>query len=252
LKKTGTKDSSTQYINDGMFAAVERTGSGAFRCKYVYVNGMALARIDSAGNTYIYFHDALGSIVGMGSTANGAVYKSYLYSDFGDSLGEWGSAPYNTLKYTGQERDRYPLNAYNLRAREYYPTWGRFMQNDPIGDKGGGLNWYSYVKNNPVNKTDITGKDWWRYGHYCGEGQDPGKPTPVDELDAACSIHDDCYKRAGLSGPRGAFSSNITEQQKCDRKECDKALCTAAMNYNWPINCEAGVARDLVIIIFCR
>ena len=31
------------------------------------------------------------------------------------------------------------------------------MQNDPIGDKGGCLNWYVYVANNPVNGNDITG-----------------------------------------------------------------------------------------------
>jgi hypothetical protein len=32
------------------------------------------------------------------------------------------------------------------------------MQNDPIGDKGGSLNWYLYVANGSVNMSDITGK----------------------------------------------------------------------------------------------
>lgn len=80
-----------------------------------------------------------------------AIYQSYLYDEFGDSLGTWGSVS-NTYRYTGQEYDGVPLNAYNLRAREYYPKLGRFMQNDPIGDKGGSLNWYTYVANNPVTK----------------------------------------------------------------------------------------------------
>ncbi|MDO9069678.1 MAG: RHS repeat-associated core domain-containing protein, partial [Deltaproteobacteria bacterium] len=47
--------------------------------------------------------------------------------------------------------------AVNLRAREYYPEYGRFMQEDPIGDRGGSLNWYLYVANNPINWTDPSG-----------------------------------------------------------------------------------------------
>ena len=31
------------------------------------------------------------------------------------------------------------------------------MQNDPIGNDGGCLNWYLYVANNPVNYTDVMG-----------------------------------------------------------------------------------------------
>jgi RHS repeat-associated protein len=60
-------------------------------------------------------------------------------------------------RYTGQEYDWPLTDAYNLRAREYYPEYGRFMQEDPIGDQGGSLNWYSYTNSNPVNWTDPTG-----------------------------------------------------------------------------------------------
>ncbi len=156
LKKLGTKDSSIQYIPDGMYIAVERRTNGNLRYKYVYANGLLLARIDSAGTTYYYSHDALGSIVGASS--NTAVYKSFLYDEFGDSLGAWGATSINNYRYTGQEYDITPVNAYNLRAREYYPKLGRFMQNDQIGDKGGSPNWYLYVANNPINATDPSGE----------------------------------------------------------------------------------------------
>lgn len=156
LKKVGTKDSSLQYIPDGMYAAVERRTNGNLKYKYVYANGLLLARIDSAGNVYQYQHNALGSVIGV-NDMNSSVYKSYLYDEFGDSIGTWGSSPYNSYRYTGQEYDGNPVYAYNLRAREYYPKLGRFMQNDPIGDNGGSLNWYLYVENNPMNNIDPLG-----------------------------------------------------------------------------------------------
>ncbi len=187
LKKLGTKDSSLQYIPDGMYTAVERRTNGNIRYKYVYANGMLLARIDSTGRKFYYHHDALGSIVGV-SDSTYAVWKSFLYDEFGDSLGAWGATSINNYRYTGQEYDITPVNAYNLRAREYYPKLGRFMQNDPIGDKGGCLNWYSYVANNPINWTDPTGKyvyvcQKWVYGLIphrfikVGDNDDMSQPT---------------------------------------------------------------------------
>jgi RHS repeat-associated protein len=192
LKKLGTKDSSIQYIPDGMYSAVERRTNGNLRYKYVYANGMLLARIDSSGNKHYYYHDGLGSIIGVCDGTN--ICKSYLYDEFGDSIGTWGSTPYNAYRYTGQEYDGVPLNAYNLRAREYYPKLGRFMQNDPIGDKGGSLNWYTYVANNPINWTDITGL-------VCGSGwNDPLIPDHYIwgySFVNACTIHDKCYGTCG-------------------------------------------------------
>jgi RHS repeat-associated protein len=51
-----------------------------------------------------------------------------------------------------------PTGARNYyRARYYDPKTGRFIGEDPIG-YGGGLNFYSYVFNNPTNLTDPHGK----------------------------------------------------------------------------------------------
>ena len=197
LKKVGTKDSSTQYLVDGMNSVVERTSTGRMRYKYIYANGMMLSRIDSSGTKLWYGHDALGSISGITDTYGDAV-KSYLYDEFGDSLGAWGSTQ-DKWRYTGQEYDLAPTYAYNLRAREYYPKLGRFGQNDPIGNAGGSLNWYLYVRNNPVNWTDITGK-------VCGsediDALVPDQWGDLFDFTGACSEHDGCYGDCDWGPPK--------------------------------------------------
>jgi RHS repeat-associated protein len=42
------------------------------------------------------------------------------------------------------------------RARYYDPSIGRFISEDPIQFRGG-INFYAYVRNNPVNLTDPFG-----------------------------------------------------------------------------------------------
>jgi RHS repeat-associated protein len=41
-------------------------------------------------------------------------------------------------------------------ARDYDPSVGRWTSKDPIQFKGG-MNLYSYVANDPVNRTDVGG-----------------------------------------------------------------------------------------------
>lgn len=96
------------------------------------------------------------------------------------------------------------MYAYNLRARQYYPKLGRFMQNDPIGDRGGSLNWYLYVGNNPINRTDITGLS-------CGsKGNDMAIPDEIQYIfnfTGACDVHDRCY--GDCEGRPSKFSCDV-------------------------------------------
>jgi RHS repeat-associated protein len=150
-----TGETSIKYAHDGMNAVLEFDNDMNLQYKYIYVNGMLMGRVDASDQESYYHHDGLGSTIGM-TDATPAVAKSYLYDEFGTAIGIWGDAV-NTYKYTGQEAEGGPNDGYNLRAREYYTCLGRFMQNDPIGDRGGSLNWFTYVGNNPVNDKDLTG-----------------------------------------------------------------------------------------------
>lgn len=46
----------------------------------------------------------------------------------------------------------------NYRTRNYNPSLGRFMSEDPIGLRGGDSNIYRYVNNSPVRYVDPQGK----------------------------------------------------------------------------------------------
>ena len=50
-----------------------------------------------------------------------------------------------------------PGGLYHYRSRFYEPATGRFLSEDPIGFNGG-INFYAYVGNNPINANDPMGE----------------------------------------------------------------------------------------------
>jgi RHS repeat-associated protein len=150
--------------------------------KYIYANGLLLARYDETpADTHYYHHDGLGSVMGM-TAKNASVEQSYFYDEFGNSLGDWGPVT-NHYLYTGQEYDGSISALYNLRARYYDRRIGRFVSEDPMmlniplkvcsdcgtcipghrdfifeRDKNPqNFNLYTYVANNPINYLDPSG-----------------------------------------------------------------------------------------------
>ena len=56
---------------------------------------------------------------------------------------------------------------YDYKARTYSPSLGRFLQTDPIG-YGDGLNWYNYVRGDPINSIDPNGLDCYSLSNHDG------------------------------------------------------------------------------------
>jgi RHS repeat-associated protein len=109
---------------------------------------------DGDGKTkpFLFHHDQVNSVRAV-TGHNGGTTQSIKYAAFGTVQSNAGSSP-SRLKYTGREDDGAGL--YYYRARYYDPAIGRFVSEDPLGFEAG-INFYSYVGNNPVNGNDPSG-----------------------------------------------------------------------------------------------
>lgn len=71
----------------------------------------------------------------------------------------------NPLRYRGYVYDD-ETTLYYLQSRYYNPAMGRFINADADVATGNGLignNMFAYCGNNPVNRTDHSGEDWWHW-----------------------------------------------------------------------------------------
>lgn len=122
---------------------------------YLYVHGPntdepLIRLLDGVATPYFYHQDGLGSVVAL--TTLSGINAAQLFDAWGNRITSGSAIP--QYGYTGREPEYNGLIYY--RARHYDPSIGRFIQRDPIGFRGG-LNFYAYVRNNPVNFTDPNG-----------------------------------------------------------------------------------------------
>jgi|GEM_PF-1487164 len=149
----------TLYIYDqnGLLIA-EYDGSGTWQKDYVYLNGQPLTMIvaGTPENVYYYHNDHLGTPQLM-TDSTGAVVWSAVYDPFGEATIAPGSTITNNLRFPGQYFDVEMGLHYNW-FRYYDPKTGRYVEADPIG-LDGGINLFTYAKNNPLIFTDVFGLD---------------------------------------------------------------------------------------------
>ena len=106
-----------------------------------------------------YGYDGHGNVRFL-ANSTGAITDSYDYDAFGMPIRTSGTT-LNTFLYSGERLDG-NIGLYDLRARYYNQASGRFWARDPVeGKKCCGLSWnpYIFVRQNPVNAVDPSGRD---------------------------------------------------------------------------------------------
>jgi RHS repeat-associated protein len=146
----------TSFIYDGLEVALDKTNDGG---SVEYLNGLGvdnkLRQSSSASGNLYFLQDHLGSTSALTGT-DGSVVERSQYEAFGNSIG----SSLTRYGFTGRERDNETGLLY-YRARYYDPSSQRFISEDPLRFSGGDYNFYGYVGNNPISRTDPSGTFVW-------------------------------------------------------------------------------------------
>jgi RHS repeat-associated protein len=169
----------TTYVVNGLGQRVAKDGAGG-TVRFVY---------DEAGHLIGEYGKSGGAVeetVYLGDTpvlvrvkhATYAVYADHLnaprliVNGKGAPVWQWDADPFGATPANERPSGKGPTFTYNLRLpgqyfdaetglhyngfRDYDPKTGRYLESDPIG-LAGGLNTYSYVRNNPLRLIDPYG-----------------------------------------------------------------------------------------------
>jgi RHS repeat-associated protein len=140
------------YDGDNLIEETNATGAVVARYEQGLNIDEPLAMLRSSATSY-YQADGLGSITSL-SNSSGTNVATYAFDSFGNLTASTGSLT-NPFRYTARESDT-ETGLYYYRARYYDQNSGRFLNEDPITFKGG-INFYRYASNNPVNRIDPFG-----------------------------------------------------------------------------------------------
>jgi RHS repeat-associated protein len=139
-----------------------------------FAEGIGIVASASGGQTDYYDFDGIGSTAGV-TDAAGNYVDQYSYLPFGEMTTIKGAVvnPFTYVGQLGATSDGSGL--INMRARNYDPSTGQFVSNDPLGPLGGDTNIRRYAFNNPVSVQDPSG-----LGYFVGTGAwGVGEATPA-------------------------------------------------------------------------
>jgi RHS repeat-associated protein len=243
---------STNYVWEGNQVIAEHNGAtGAVLANYVYGGGRMISRLGSGVVRY-YLSDRLSVRMMLDNSGNMVGRQGHL--PFGEEIGTSGE--FDKKRFTTYERDSESGLDYAVN-RAYSPSIGRFLQIDPVaGDcSTEKLNRYAYAKNDPINRTDLSGLNdcppgqiWDGEKERCVSTTTPNEVTVsagVDPLDVSGWLDDmfgswsDSSVVIGRTGILRSGMGNPIEESEEDCGEC----CKTAWDIAWD-----AITTDLNLI----
>jgi len=203
-KSSSSATSIYAYDGDNLIEEVNATGAVVARYTQTQEIDEPLAMLRSSTTSY-YQADGLGSGTSL-SSATGALAQTYTFDSFGKQTASSGSLT-NPFQYTGREFDT-ELSLYFMRARYFDPATGRFISEDPARFPGG-INFYTYVENNPVNLIDPFGFCPWQVHSRPLQGR-AGGPAHSIGIDHYYFYNVQTGQSIGL-GPAGGFGGGTVK-----------------------------------------
>jgi RHS repeat-associated protein len=168
-----------------LWQLLEEDVAGSMQDQYVWspVYVDAVIERDTPTQRLYVQHDANFNVTALVDTSS-SVQERYVYDPYGSVTilaANWttrGSSNYSWVYgHQGGRLDN-ATGLYAFRNRDFSPTLGRWMENDPLGFGGGDSNFYRAVSNDPIGLLDS-------FGLYV-----PG-PSPIQDPPAAVMVTGD-------------------------------------------------------------
>jgi RHS repeat-associated protein len=172
--------SETWYVYDGMRVIQERNSNNVPTVSYTRGNDLSVS-LEGAGGIGGLLARSSGYSSGDGSWSSHADYyadgngnitslidgsqnvvASYRYDPFGNIISKSGSlADVNVYRFSSKEM-HFNSGMYYYGFRFYEPNLQRWINRDPIEEKGG-VNLYGFVRNCPALIVDVDGRCGWQF-----------------------------------------------------------------------------------------
>ncbi len=247
VKKTGPTGTTLYAYDEAGHLLGEYDGTGKLIQETIWLGDLPVATLRyPAGTTsgpadIFHVHsDHLDSPRRVTRPSDKKVMWQWESEPFGNSLPDQnpqgaGTFVYN-LRFPGQVQDAETGLYYNY-FRDYDPGTGRYIQSDPIG-LDGGINTYTYVDGNPINRNDpsglqqrnpIAGLVGWLIPGDNRPDPDSGNPRPPFPTGPNCA--NECSSTM-LEGTRRCA-------QNCPPLLVTLGLCSVVWE-QWGVNCASS------------